>query len=389
MTRTRSTFPSPIVETFGWLKGIEHPADRPLMLVSQAAPVAPPPKELREALADLVLTNDAIHLYGPVLGLSELRAELAEQCSTRYGGAITQAQVAITSGCNQAFAAAVATLTDQGDEVILPTPWYFNHKMWLDMSGVSAVPLPVQADMLPDPEQAARRITGRTRAIVLVTPNNPTGAEYPAPLLRAFYDLAKSRGIKLIVDETYRDFDSRDGAPHDLFGDPDWDQTLLHLYSFSKAYRLTGHRVGALVTSADLLSEVEKFLDTVTICPTQTGQQAALWGMRNLSKWLEGERAEILARRAAIGNGFPVLAERGWALRGLGAYFAYFEHPFDMPSDQLAKSMVHLASILALPATMFTPPGDSHGARHLRIAFANLDQDGIAVFFDRLAALPA
>ncbi len=389
MTRTRSTFPSPIVETFGWLKGVEHPANRPLMLVSQAAPVAPPPPELRQALADMVLRNDSLHLYGPVLGLPELRDELATQCSARYGGEITQSQVAITSGCNQAFAAAIATLTGQGDEAILPTPWYFNHKMWLDMSGVTAVPLPVQADMLPDPARAAQLISDRTRAIVLVTPNNPTGAEYPASLLRAFYDLAKTRGIKLIVDETYRDFDSRDAAPHDLFGDPDWHQTLLHLYSFSKAYRLTGHRVGALLTSADLLSEVEKFLDTVTICPTQTGQQAALWGLRNLSDWLAAERAEILSRRAAIRDGFPILAERGWALRGLGAYFAYLEHPFDRPADHLAKSMVRQASILALPATMFTPQGDSHGARHLRIAFANLDRTGIATFFDRMAALPA
>ena len=166
------------------------------MLVSQAAPVAPPPQELRQALADMVLTNDAIHLYGPVLGLNELRDELASQCSVRYNGKIAQAQVAITSGCNQAFAAAIASLTDQGDEVILPTPWYFNHKMWLDMSGVNTVPLPVQADMLPDPDEAAQLITDRTRAIVLVTPNNPTGAEYPASLLRAFYELAKSRGIK-------------------------------------------------------------------------------------------------------------------------------------------------------------------------------------------------
>ena len=389
MTRTQSTFQSPITETFGWLQGVSHPADRPLMLVSQAAPVAPPPPEVRQALADLILTDDSTHFYGPVLGLPDLRAELASQCSNRYGGTILPQQVAITSGCNQAFAAAIAALTDQGDEVILPTPWYFNHKMWLDMTGVRAVPLPVQADMLPDPDEAAALITDRTRAIVLVTPNNPTGAEYPANLLRAFYDLAKSRGLKLMVDETYRDFDSRTGAAHDLFSDPDWDQTLLHLYSFSKAYRLTGHRVGALLTSPALLSQVEKFLDTVTICPAQIGQHAALWGMRNLGDWLAGERAEILARRAAISDGFPALAAQGWGLAGLGAYFAYVRHPFDMPSDQLARDLVTRASILALPATMFAPVDDADGARHLRIAFANLDRAGIATLFDRLATLPA
>ncbi|MDK3072480.1 aminotransferase [Sedimentitalea sp. JM2-8] len=389
MTRTRSTFQSPITETFGWLEGVTHPANRPLILVSQAAPVAPPPPALREALADLILTNDSAHFYGPVLGLPALREELAAGCSRRYGGSVSRTQVCITSGCNQAFAAALASLTDQGDEVILPTPWYFNHKMWLDMTGVRAVPLPVQTDMLPDPDQAAALITDRTRAIVLVSPNNPTGAEYPAGLLRAFFDLARSRGLKLLVDETYRDFDSRDGAPHDLFTDPDWDDTLVHLYSFSKAYRLTGHRVGALVAAPDLLEEAEKFLDTVTICPAQIGQHAALWGLRNLGDWLAGERDEILARRGAIRDGFPALAARGWSLKGLGAYFAYVQHPFDIPSDQLAKSLVRNAGILALPATMFAPAGDAAGQRHLRIAFANLDRPGIGTLFDRLADVTA
>lgn len=386
-SRTQATFASPIVETRRWLDGVEHPADRPLMLVSQAAPVAPPPMELRQAMADLLLSDDSTHLYGPVLGLPALRDALATQIGGLYGGAVATPQVAITAGCNQAFAAAIAALTTEGDQVILPSPWYFNHKMWLDMAGVGTVPLPVQPDMLPDPDQTAALVSDRTRAIVLVTPNNPTGAEYPADLLRAFFDLARSRGLKLIVDETYRDFDSRSGAAHDLFTDPDWDDTLIHLYSFSKAYRLTGHRVGALVTAPALLAEAEKFLDTVTICPAQIGQHAALWGIRNLQGWLAGERAEILARRAAIRDGFPALADRGWSLAGLGAYFAYVAHPFGSASDQVARDLLHGAGILALPGTMFTPPRDAAGARHLRIAFANLDRDGITTLFARLAAL--
>src|SRR5690606_16016064 len=105
------------------------------------------------------------------------------------------------------------------------------------------------------------RLAGRrTRAIVLVSPNNPGGAEYPAETLRAFRDLARRRGIALILDETYRDFDSRTGPAHDLFADPDWDEVLVQLYSFSKAYRLTGHRVGAMAASPRLLAEAEKFL---------------------------------------------------------------------------------------------------------------------------------
>lgn len=380
----RATTPPPVMQARRWLDGVTFSADKPLINVSQAAPTAPPPKALRQALADTVLTVNEAHLYGPVLGLPELRAEVAQQWSKAYGGHIADTQVAITSGCNQAFAAAIATLAGNGDEVILPTPWYFNHKMWLDMQGITTVPLPARTDMLPDPEQAAALITPCTRAIVLVTPNNPTGAEYPADLLRRFYDLARKNGLALIVDETYRDFDSRSGAPHDLFTDPDWTDTLIQLYSFSKAYRLTGHRVGAMVASQHRLVEVEKFLDTVAICPNQLGQHAALWGMQNLSDWLAGERDEILNRRAAIETGFPVLADQGWKLLGCGAYFAYVEHPFAMPSDQVAQKLVRECATLVLPGTMFMPSGDASGAQQLRIAFANIDSDGIATLFERL-----
>ena len=373
----------PVMEARRWVAEAVFPPERPLINVSQAAPVEPPPEALRRAIAEAALNDPSAHLYGPVLGLPDLREALAERWSADYGGRIDAAEVAITSGCNQAFCAAMATLAAPGDEVLLPTPWYFNHKMWLDMSGIRAVPLSQGPGLLPDPEEAARRITDRTRAVVLVSPNNPAGAEYPADLVRAFRDLARARGIALLLDETYRDFDARPGAPHDLFADPDWAEVLIHLYSFSKAYRLTGHRVGALVAHRARLAEVEKVLDTVTICPNQLGQRAALWGMRNLGQWLAGERAEILDRRAAVEEGFARLP--GWRLLGCGAYFAYAEHPFDAPSDAAAKRLVHEAGVLMLPGTMFTPEGSAEGRRQMRIAFANVDRAGIGALVERLA----
>ena len=382
----QSTFSPPVMEARRWLADATFSDDMPLINVSQAAPVDPPPEGLRRAMADAILTEDASHLYGPVLGLPALREALAEATNAHYGANISADNVAITSGCNQAFAAAIAALCDAGDEVLLPTPWYFNHKMWLDMSGVTAVPLPTDAAMLADPTKAKALITPRTRAVALVTPNNPCGVEYPAALVAAFFDLAREHGIKLIVDETYRDFDSRDGSPHPLFQHADWDSTMIHLYSFSKAYRLTGHRVGALIAAPALLAETEKFLDTVAICPSQVGQRAALWGLENLGDWLAGERLEILRRRAAIEEGFGMLAAKGWRLLGSGAYFAYMEHPFRMSSAALAPRLVRDAAILCLPGTMFCPDDDPQGARQLRIAFANLDVAGIETLFKRLAA---
>lgn len=382
-----ATFAPPVMEARRWLSGVSFPADRPLINVSQAAPVDPPPEGLRRAIAEAALHRPEAHLYGPVLGNSDLRDAVAAQFSAAYGGALTGANVAITQGCNQAFCAVMATLAGQGDQVIVPTPWYFNHKMWLDMAGVATVPLPCGADMLPDPDHAAALITPATRAIVLVTPNNPSGAEYPADLVGRFFDLAQAHGIALVVDETYRDFDSRDGAPHDLLTRPDWDGTLIQLYSFSKAYRLTGHRVGAIVAGIERLQQVEKFLDTVAISPSQLGQIGAVWGMEHLQDWLAGERAEILARRAAAAAALGALP--GWRLKSAGAYFAWVEHPFAEGSADLARRMVRDAGVLALPGTMFTPEGDAMGPRHLRIAFANVDADGVAVLADRLAGLSA
>lgn len=381
-----ATSSPPVMEARRWLDGVHFPADRPLINVSQAAPVDPPPEQLRAAMADAILQDDSTHLYGPVLGLPDLRAEVAAQWSEAYGGAVDPSQVAITSGCNQAFAAAIAALAAPGDEVILPTPWYFNHKMWLDMSGISVAALATGDALIPDVARAAALITAKTRAIVLVSPNNPGGVEYPSETLRGFMDLCRAKGIALIIDETYRDFDSRTGPPHALFT-TDWDDTLIQLYSFSKAYRLTGHRVGAMVASPARLAEAEKFLDTVAICPNQLGQHAALWGMRNLGDWLGEQRAEILDRRAAIEEGFPVLHAKGWKLLGCGAYFAYLEHPFEIPSDALARHMVRAAGVLCLPGAMFMPDGDPSGARQLRIAFANVDRSDIAKMFERLENL--
>lgn len=376
----------PIMEVRRWVRETAFPPDRPLIDLSQAAPVDPPPEPLRRAIAEAAMDDPDAHLYGPVLGDAALREEIAARWAQVYGAGIDPAEVAVTAGCNEAFCVAIATLCAPGDAVMLPVPWYFNHRMWLDMSGVEAVPIACDDAMLPDLEAARAAMTPAVKAILLVTPNNPTGAEYPAELMEGFYALAREYGACLVVDETYRDFHSAEGAPHRLFRQADWREGFIHLYSFSKVFRLTGHRVGAMVTGADRLAEAEKFLDTVTICPSRLGQIAALWGLRNLADWVAGQRAEILARRCAavaeFGQGLP-----GWRLCGAGGYFAWVEPPFDIPAQQLARLLVERESLLTLPGTMFAPPEGGWGANGaLRIAFANVDREGLAEAGRRLRA---
>ncbi len=383
--RTKFTAPAPIKKANDWLNGIQFSTDFPLIDVSQAAPSDPPALSLREALAEYVLTNPNAHLYGQILGTDELRSALAKHWSQAYAGSVEAQNVAITSGCNQAFCAVISAIAEQGDEVILPAPWYFNHKMWLDMNGVLTRPLMTGSDLLPDPQDAAAMITQKTKAIVLVTPNNPAGIEYPDALLNEFYELAKARKIALILDETYKDFKNQIGAPHFLLADPDWQKTLIQLYSFSKSYRLTGHRVGAVIGSPDLLAEIEKFLDSVTICPSQVGQYAALWGLNNLSDWVAEQRQVLLERQAFIRNSFDVLSDNGWKLMGCGAYFAYVKHPFALPSFDVAKKLVEQSAVLALPGEMFAPSEMPSSKQHLRLAFANVDRQKLKILLERLA----
>jgi aspartate/methionine/tyrosine aminotransferase len=381
------TLEPPVMEARRWIAGKRFPTRRPLLNLSQAAPVDPPPESLRAEIARAAMEDPSAHVYGPVLGRPELREAIAARWSAAYGGEIGAEDVGVTSGCNQAFCAMMATLVGPGDAALLPVPWYFNHKMWLDMQGAEARPLPCGPGLIPDPAAAEPLMEG-VKAIVLVTPNNPTGAEYPADVVEGFARLAERHGAALVIDETYRDFDSRAGAPHGLFAEPGWRDRVIHLYSFSKAYRLTGHRVGAMIAAPWRLAQAEKFLDTVTICPNQLGQLAALEGLRTLDGFVAGQREEILARRQVVE---AAVAERlpDWDLLGCGAYFAWLRHPFAQPSDLLAKRLVDEQSLLMLPGTMFCPAGDALGAASFRMAFANADADGLREAVARLAGASA
>ena len=374
----------PIMAARQWLRGLSFSQDRPFIDVSQAAPTAPPPLAMRQAMSDMVLSHDDTHLYGPILGNADLRNALAQHWNRSFACETSMENVAITSGCNQAFCAAIATLCVDGDDVILPAPWYFNHDMWLRMAGVKTQALICDKALLPDPERAALMIGPRTKAIILVSPNNPCGVEYPATLLRAFYNLCQSRGIALIVDETYKDFHSADGAPHDLMQDDRWGDTLITLYSFSKAYRLTGHRVGAVIASPAQIKHIEKFLDTVTICPAQLGQKAALWGLEHLQDWVASERRATLSKAKVMRDGFAPLSDHGWRLMGVGAYFAYVEHPMTHLGSKAAPAILQDQSVLGLPGTFFAPAEMSTAENHLRLAFANIDEKTIEILVDRL-----
>lgn len=373
----------PVAEVQEWIRDRRFPLGKPLLDVSQAVPGYAPDASLIDHLRDALGDPDSA-LYTDIMGTPALRRALARQTTTLYDGAIAPDQVAITAGCNQAFCLAIMALAAPGDEVILPLPYYFNHRMWLDMIGVRPVYLPFSAETggVPDGDALAALITSRTRAIALITPNNPTGAIYSPAHMEAYFEIAKAHGVALVVDETYRDFITRHGPPHGLFARPDWRDTLVHLYSFSKVYCLTGYRVGAVIAGAALHNEIAKAADCVAICAPAIGQRAALYGIEHLSDWRRDKRSLMADRVTALGQAFR-RDDLAYELVSAGAYFAYLRHPFgDCRSADVARRLADDHNLLCMPGAMFGPGQESY----LRLAFANLDAELMPALAERLIA---
>ncbi|MFD5461526.1 aminotransferase [Kitasatospora sp. NPDC127059] len=377
---TVDTVDSPISSAYALLD--THSSDRTLLDLGQAAPQYPPAPVVREHLAEVVRSAHGGD-YTDVPGLPKLREAMAEDLSLAYGGAVRPENVVVTAGCNQAFSLVVSALAGAGDEVVVPLPYYFNHDMWLRLNGIRPVYLEPGADLVPRAAAAEPLITPRTRAIVLVTPGNPTGATVAPEGIAEFAALARRHGIALILDETYRSFRDTDEAAHGLFADPEWGRTVISLHSFSKEFAIPGYRVGAVVASAEFNREVCKLLDCVAVCAPRVGQEAAWIGLTQARAWRR-ERAQDIARQRAWLR--TALADRpgGFELVASGGFFGWLRHPFDgCSTDEVVRRLVVEQDMLLLPGTAFQP----EDRNTLRISVSNIDRSAIDDFAGRLRAV--
>jgi aspartate/methionine/tyrosine aminotransferase len=381
--RIRATFAAPIPEAKAWAARYDGRAG-PTIDLTQAVPGYPTHPDLAARLAEGALS--AVQgRYGTIDGDTALREALAADINRIYGARLDAGDVAITAGANLAFTMALTVLCGAGDQVMLPVPWYFNNAMALTMQGVEALPLPCRPEdgFVPDPDLAAALLTPRTRAIVLISPNNPTGAIYPPSVIARFADLCRTRGVWLILDESYRDFLPESALPpHTLLQDPDWGDYLLHIYSFSKAYCVAGHRVGAIACGPAVRTELNKVLDTMQICPPRGPLPGLTWAIDNLHDWKAGNRGIIAERARVFREGVGQLPD--WRIDALGTYFAYVRIPEGARDAKAAgEALATECGLLSLVGPFFGPGQE----RHLRLAFANVGLEAIAEVPSRLRAL--
>jgi aspartate/methionine/tyrosine aminotransferase len=377
--RTVDQIDSPISTTYAMLQ--QRTSDRPLLSLAQAAPTYPPAPVVAEHVAAVAMRAGGSE-YVEIAGLPKLREAFAAELRAGYPGEVSTENVIITAGCNQAFCLTVSALAAQDDEVILPLPYYFNHDMWLRLVGIRPVHLEPGQGLVPTVEAAEAAITSRTRAIVLVTPANPTGVTIAPQTIHAFAALAAAHDIALIVDETYRSFRGTDEPAHALFADPAWTDTVVSLHSFSKDLAIPGYRVGAVVAGSALNRQVAKLLDCVAICASRIGQEAAWAGLTQARDWRYA-RAKEIAEKQLVFEAAMADGPGGFELVTCGAYFGWIRHPFtDRSTEDVVRDLMHRHDVVVIPGTAFLPDD----RRMLRASFANLEPAEITEFARRLAA---
>jgi aspartate/methionine/tyrosine aminotransferase len=247
--------------------------------------------------------------------------------------------------------------------------------MALEMLGIRGVyaPFDEASAGLPAPAVIESLITARTRAILLVTPSNPTGAIIPPTMLAELYDLARHHTIALILDETYNSFIPGGTRPHDLFTRPEWGDHLVQIASFGKTFALTGYRAGMLAASAEFIHHALKAQDTMVVCQPRITQHAIRFGLDRLDDWVAAN-CEMMTRRHDLFRAEFLKPGNRFYLAASGAFFAWVRHPWpELTGRQAARRLLDEAAILCLPGEVFGPGLEGY----LRLAFGNIREEEI------------
>lgn len=339
----------------------------------------PPPAAL--AALSAFPESPADHRYGAVEGEAPLVDAVTSKLR-RENGIVVEgvSRVVITAGGNLAFMNAVLAVTDPGDEVILPVPYYFNHEMAVEMAGARVVPVRTDDQRQLDLEAMAGAITPRTRAIVTVSPNNPSGAVYPEATLRAVNELCRDRGLFHVHDEVYEYF-LYDRARHFSPGSlPGAHAHTITLNSLSKAYGLAGWRMGYMVVPESLWEAVNKIQDTLLVCPPIVSQRVAAAALAVGRGYAEAHLPQLDQMRRLVHEALSAPDVPCDVPAATGAFYAFIRVHAPLDSLTLVERLIREHRVAVIPGAAF---GATEGC-HLRVSYGALRQDTVAEGIGRL-----
>ncbi len=359
--------------------------------LGQGIPSFMTPPHVVDAVCRALRDDPSAGKYSLQPGLPALRRAAADLLRAEKDlPADPETEVAITVGGMEGLLCAMLTLIGPGDEVIVPEPFYPSHVEQVLLAEGTPVFAPLsRADWGLDVDAVAACITPRTKAVIVSSPHNPTGAVFAKKDLLALAELALRHDIFVICDDTYDalTYDGPDGQGNafSLASLPELRHLLVGVFSFSKRFALTGWRVGFLWAREELLAQMLKVHDAAAICAPTPAQIAALASLTGPQDLYQGFRAELEKRRDLICARLDNMGGCFAHIRPRGAFYVMAEAQFSVAdSRELALRLIHEAHVITIPGGAFGPGGEGH----VRLSFGG-DEAEINTACDRLAAWAA
>ncbi len=330
---------------------------RDLITLGRADPDLPTPPHIVES-AKRALDQGATH-YTHWQGRGDLREAVAEKCRRDYGVEVHPDQVIITAGAQEAMYVTFQALLDPGDEVLLADPHYTSYSLAIRLAGGIPVSIPTREEraFVVDPQEVEARISPRTKLVVVVSPENPTGAVIPPETIDELAQVAQRHNLLVVADDIYERF-VYEGPPHaSIAAVPGLADRTIMINGFSKSYAMTGWRIGYMVAPRPMIPAMEVIKHTLTICAPAVSQAAGLAALTGPQECIAEMRRVYADRRRILLEGFEPLGLGGRWSRG--ALYVYARVP--PTGDSGYEFCAHLlaeANVLIFPGTAF---GDGKG----------------------------
>jgi len=366
---------------------------RDLISFGGGAPSLPPAREVLEALtARLEEEPQFSASYGGTRGFMELR-ELISEDLRRYAGIAPDParEVIITDGATEGIFLALMATVDPGDEVILMDPTYLGFSEAVKLCGARPVRLPVYVEegFQPDVERLKELIGPRTKALILLSPDNPTGRVVERERVKAIVDLAADHGFWVISDETYRHIIYEGQHTYTAALPGAWERTIT-VCTFSKEASVPGFRIGFAYGPEEVIDAMEKLKQYTSLCPSTPAQLAMMAFLRDGVK--ERYLREVViptyrARRDVMGRLLSELLPEARTVRPAGSFFYFVDvRPYlarlGMDEEKLCDELIAQASVVAIPGGYF----GENGRGHIRLTFVSEPEERISEGLSRLAS---
>ena len=352
---------------------------KPVIGFGAGEPNFPPPAHIVEAAAQAA-TDPKNHKYTVAKGLPELRAAIAAKTKADSGVEVDPDNIIVTNGGKQAVYQAFVSLLDDGDEVILPAPYWTTYPEAIRLAG--GVPVEVLAgsdqDYKVTLDQLDGALTERTKVLLLCSPSNPTGSVYSATELAAIGEWALENGLWVVSDEIYEHLVYEGEMSYILAEVPELQNQTIVVNGVAKTYAMTGWRVGWMHGPADVMKKVANFQSHITSNVSNVSQVAAIAA-------LEGDQGVVAEMKEAFNRRRTTLVEMLREIEGIevpeptGAFYVYPNVSGLLGKEingRVANTTTELAEIILEEAEVAVVPGEAFGTPgYIRMGYALSDED--------------